>query len=192
VRDPSGTLSYNQAKTIGQSLGGVAVYAPKAPEKSSHQVLLGQMGVTKGAASQVIDAMIAEGVCRFGPPTTSEQQLQARRIFERITGITLTAKQNPRRRGAKKNPRYANWTSGPEYSYEQFYRTNPSKSVEHAIRTSRRSELATYVPHAEREASRWRDEDPGHADEWAWRHSVASDELSRRPAPKSRKSKGKK
>lgn len=100
LKDPSGPISWGQAKVIGKSIGGMAAYCPQyANQKVSHKQALTEMGLTKGAASAVIDAMKQAGVLRphGGVETTPAQQAMARQILADVAGVVCptAAASNP-------------------------------------------------------------------------------------------------
>ena len=226
VKDPTAMISYGQAKSIGNSLGGFQMYCPtafKSPDKVSHQQVLSAAGLTMGQANVIIDALKQAGLFGFNRDPMRVAEAQA--IFTRASGFrcpipapqSAVAAKNPRatytvmwshssgkkgkvmglpgsesigfsrhkdhtgkyeplqmvkarvgkhvgqirRMGFKdilvlnskgdevpmnqftqawksvsakgirvnpsRKPPYANWTSDPEYSYDQFYRANPKK-----------------------------------------------------------------
>ena len=69
LKEPNAPLSFDQARLIGRSVGGMAAVCPGAvtpPDvkgPSFHDVLSAH--VTKGQAQQIIDAMTTAGVARF-------------------------------------------------------------------------------------------------------------------------------
>jgi len=110
LRSPEGPVDFGQAKIIGQSIGGLVAYCPElaGKEGGSHQKALAAMGLTKGRASAVIDALNAAGVCRWhlGIKTTPDQQAQARAILTEVGGVSCPtpSRGNPWAMRAKRNP----------------------------------------------------------------------------------------
>lgn len=103
LRDPSGPPSYGQGKAIGFSIGGMAAYCPQYEGvKMSHKDALAEMGLTKAAASAVIDALKAQGV--FMKSNNPAAQAQARQILAEVGGVVCSPKQSLGRRRALNNP----------------------------------------------------------------------------------------
>jgi hypothetical protein len=104
LQDPGGPVSYSQAKFIGMSIGGMAAYCPQyVHEKVSHQQALIEMGLTKGAASAVIDVMKSRGVYMQRDPGS---QAAARQILEEVGRVSCPVpKASLGQRRALNNPR---------------------------------------------------------------------------------------
>jgi hypothetical protein len=95
VKDPEGPVSFGQATVIGKSIGGLGSYCPHLVGQAggSHQKALAQMGLTKGHASAVIDAMTKAGVLRphGGVVTTAAQVATARQILAEVGGVVCSS-----------------------------------------------------------------------------------------------------
>lgn len=105
LRDPQGELTYEQAKSIGFSIGGVDAYCPQLKGQAvlggTHKFALSKMGLTKEKASRVIDEMQRAGVL-YGK--TKAQHEKARMILETVGQVScprpdVPMASNPRRRG---------------------------------------------------------------------------------------------
>ena len=93
VKDPGAPLTFGQAKTIGYSIGGMAAYCPQyAGGEMSHRDALSEMGLTKGIASEVLDALHKQGVAITGPwdfsKRNDQQMRKAQGILNKIGGIS--------------------------------------------------------------------------------------------------------
>jgi hypothetical protein len=99
---PAGTpVSYNQGKTIGCSVGGMAAYCPQFQGAGmTHGAALTELGLDFNTASQVMETLIAEGVKRGFPGRQPDEPeaLLAQQILTKVGGVTCGVKSNPRQR----------------------------------------------------------------------------------------------
>lgn len=103
LRAPDGPPSYGQGKAIGFSIGGMAAYCPQYEGvRMSHKDALAEMGLTKAAASAVIDALKAQGV--FMKNNNPAAQAKARQILAEVGGVVCSPKQSLGKRRALNNP----------------------------------------------------------------------------------------
>lgn len=101
VKAPNNPPTYAQAKAIGFSIGGLGSYCPslvgQKVEGGAHVQALAQMGLTAGAASNVIEALKKEGLLFTKDPAG---QARARQILSSVAGVTCPvpgrAASNPR------------------------------------------------------------------------------------------------
>jgi len=104
----AGPASWPQWVKVGKLTGG-----PRA--KSYFEEKVGRQA-SYGELSPLIDALIAEAD-------------STRRVEMFVTFVQSKTKTNGARRNPESNfwaPAYANWTSYPEYAYNEFYRANPA------------------------------------------------------------------
>lgn len=88
--DPSAKVTFKQGRTIGMSIGNMAAYCPSVSKYKTHADALSAMGLDRGTASMVIDALIQAGVVRFhrGMEWTPENGAIATSILEDVGGVS--------------------------------------------------------------------------------------------------------
>jgi len=101
IADPDSAVTYGQAGVLMRAMGGQLNFCPnlvpsaKDARRLSNDQILAEMGVTKGAANQVISALKSEGLDGFN--SDARRIARARAIFEELSGFSCPVpKKNPR------------------------------------------------------------------------------------------------
>jgi hypothetical protein len=120
IKDPNAAVTYAQGRMIAAACGGIKKICPSYEEGASAAESLTDMGLTKGKASDVIDALDKAGLKTFnlGPDNVDEAK-KATAILNRIGGISCRVPSAPRSTG-RQAASAARTRGGPVMSDEGF------------------------------------------------------------------------
>ena len=89
VKDPNAEVTYPQARAIANACGGITQICPNYEEGTRTDVALTEMGLNRGKASKVIDALKNADLLgwNFGPDKADKAR-KATAILNRLGGIS--------------------------------------------------------------------------------------------------------